>query len=282
MDIMHEKISKEPSVPYKIVYSRSELGFPIHWHQEIEMIYVLEGLVYLEIDGRKITLHPRDIFLVNSCELHQLIMNTEGNKKFILQLDITAFGPYKDQIFYQRFQKPHLSPEASNTISLFSLHTLLEKHVIELQKEWEEQLPGHELFILARVNDLAADIVRYAPMVAYSTEENIKRLEQVERLDRVFKYIEQNYASDITLAMAADETGLSISYFSRLFKEATGTKFVDYLNNYRVNQAMYLLQFGKMKIIDVAFSTGFNSVENFNRVFKKVSGCIPSEYRNKK
>jgi AraC-like DNA-binding protein len=276
MAVMHEKITKKPSISYNIVYSSFELGYPNHWHQEIEVIYVLEGMVNLILEGKEYFLKPGEIFLINSCELHMFLPNKVGNKKIILQFDKSAFDPYGEHVFRQRFSKPNITAVDEDQLYL---HSILEKDITDIFTEWEKKLFGYEVMINARIGDLAANIIRYSPMAPI--EEKSKRLEQIERLEEVFRYIEQYYKTNITLSMAAEKSGLSLFYFSRLFKEATGTKFTEYLNTFRINKAMKLLRSSDMKIDDIAFATGFNSVETFNRVFKQVCGCIPSEYRNK-
>ncbi|MDF2538554.1 MAG: hypothetical protein K0S76_1575 [Herbinix sp.] len=280
MNVMHQKITRDPSITYHIVYSDFEMGFPNHWHQEVEVVYVLEGQVHLTLEGKDYVLSPRDIMLINSCELHMFRPNEDGNKKLILQFDKSAFEPYGNYIFRQRLSYPLLkASELSNGEDNALLYSLLEKIIQTIYQEWEQKLPGFEVMINAKITDLAANIIRYAPIVPI--EEKSKRLEQMMRLEGVFKFIEQNYHTNLTLQMAAEKSGLSVFYFSRLFKEVTGTKFTEYLNAYRINHAMDLLRSENTKIVDIAFATGFNCIETFNRVFKQVCGCIPSDYRSK-
>jgi AraC-like DNA-binding protein len=119
-------------------------------------------------------------------------------------------------------------------------------------------------------------------MEAYSLQEKTKRLEQMERLDKVLKYIENDYGSEISLQSAAEVSGFSVTYFSRFFKEATGTNFVDYVHTFRANVAMSMLSNNDESVTEIAFRSGFNSIETFNRVFKKVTGSTPSVFRSKK
>ena len=76
--------------------------------------------------------------------------------------------------------------------------------------------------------------------------------------------------------------GFSPAYFSRFFKEATGVRFVEYVNAFRANVARQLLLQNEHSITEIAYRAGFNSIETFNRVFKSVHGCAPSLLRGKR
>ncbi len=143
-------------------------------------------------------------------------------------------------------------------------------------------MPGYKLASKARIHDLSAVLIRYMPMEAYLPEERTIRLQQLERLDTVCKYIEQNYHTDITLEQAAKVCGFSLHHFSRFFKETAGMNFVHYVNAFRIDKAKLLLQDREASITDIAYQVGFNSIETFNRVFKKLNNCTPTVYRSKK
>jgi two-component system, response regulator YesN len=93
-------------------------------------------------------------------------------------------------------------------------------------------------------------------------------------------YIERNYMrSELSLEEAASEMGVSASHLSRVMKRETGKSFIEYLAAYRVARAMAMIADPAMKMLEVAQSSGFASQHYFSRVFKRVSGISPSEYR---
>lgn len=94
-------------------------------------------------------------------------------------------------------------------------------------------------------------------------------------------YIRDHYDNrDLGAQDVADHLGISSNYFSTLFRESTGSSFVAYLNRVRVEQAGYLLKETRIPIGDVGFRCGFNTVQNFNRTFKRLVGMPPSQYRS--
>lgn len=101
----------------------------------------------------------------------------------------------------------------------------------------------------------------------------------VDKFNLILKYIEQNYANDITLEKLADIAGYSPYHFSRIFKKYSSTTFINFLNRRRIKAAELLLLESGSSITDVAMQVGFASLTTFNRVFKNINGCTPSEYK---
>jgi AraC-like DNA-binding protein len=103
---------------------------------------------------------------------------------------------------------------------------------------------------------------------------------QVEsKLNELINFISENYTSSFTRELLAEKTGLSPDYLSRMFKIHTGKKINDYINDIRIDEACRLLKESDGKIIDIAFSVGFESLATFNRSFIKKIKVSPTEYR---
>ncbi|MBQ7573325.1 MAG: helix-turn-helix transcriptional regulator [Clostridia bacterium] len=94
-------------------------------------------------------------------------------------------------------------------------------------------------------------------------------------------YINLHYKDNITLDILTDKLHISKFHFCRLFKETTGTTFLEYLNNVRLAHAHRLLADGKFTIQDIAQKSGFGSAAYFSRIFKRTYGMSPKEFKNK-
>lgn len=92
-------------------------------------------------------------------------------------------------------------------------------------------------------------------------------------------YIRENYGNNIGLVDVAQFCNVRSEYLSRIFKEETGVKFVDFLTNFRVSMAKRMLASGKYKVLEVSEAVGFSDQKYFQKVFKKVCGVTPSEYK---
>jgi len=95
------------------------------------------------------------------------------------------------------------------------------------------------------------------------------------------QFIEEHQADEISLGDVAKAVNTSTFYFCKMFKKATGLNFTDYLSRVRVEKAKNLLLNPNMRISEVAFASGFQSLSHFNRVFRRIAGESPTRYREK-
>jgi AraC-like DNA-binding protein len=103
-----------------------------------------------------------------------------------------------------------------------------------------------------------------------------------EKLKRVIEFIDENYSQDISREGLAAAVGINPSYMGTLFKTYKSITINEYINKLRIDEAIKQLEQSKMRIIDIAFSVGFENNVSFNRVFKRITGMTPSEYRKSK
>ncbi|MGM0844938.1 MAG: response regulator transcription factor [Bacillota bacterium] len=100
-----------------------------------------------------------------------------------------------------------------------------------------------------------------------------------ELLDKALRYIHANYTEELTLQSVADHIHISRNYFSILFKRLMNQNFIDYVIELRVKKAKELLRQTSLKVYEVAGNAGFNDVKYFSKLFKKVTGHSPGDYR---
>lgn len=100
-------------------------------------------------------------------------------------------------------------------------------------------------------------------------------------LQKAIVYINNNYMSKITLDKVAKEACTSRHHFSREFKKSLGFTYKDYVNKLRIEKARELLKNSGISITEAAFSAGYPDLTNFERIFKKIEGCTPKEYKNR-
>ncbi len=107
---------------------------------------------------------------------------------------------------------------------------------------------------------------------------NGNRAEPVE-IWKARQFIHEHSDDGLSLTKVAKSVHISPNYLSERFKEVTGVNFVDYIARTRTERASELLQNSNLRISEIAFAVGFQSLSQFNRVFKKLSGRSPSAYR---
>lgn len=99
------------------------------------------------------------------------------------------------------------------------------------------------------------------------------------KMEKAAGYAAEHFASDISRDGLAESLDLSPNYFGKLFQAHTGCSFGDYVNNLRIERARALLSDTDEKIIEIAYSVGFENLRTFNRVFRKKMKMTPQEYR---
>ena len=133
-------------------------------------------------------------------------------------------------------------------------------------------------------DERAASFLRVLTLVSRHRESKPigtwRKIDPVEhRMMQIRTYVSCNATREITLQEVAAHVGMNVSAFCTFFKRQTAQTFVDYLNKYRLDIACHLLEEGKLSVSEVCFASGFNNPAYFSRLFKKMYGVPPSDYR---
>ena len=94
------------------------------------------------------------------------------------------------------------------------------------------------------------------------------------------QFIQEHHAEELSLGTVAKTVHTSIFYFCKLFRKVTGINFTEYVSRVRIEKAKNLLLNPNLRISEIAYEVGFQSLTHFNRVFKKLIGQSPTEYRS--
>ncbi|MEN6312809.1 MAG: response regulator [Clostridiaceae bacterium] len=109
-----------------------------------------------------------------------------------------------------------------------------------------------------------------------------ERTDCKEIVEEVKAFILNNYTNEITVGELANKYAINPDYLSSVFKQETGKNIIRYLTELRIEKACQLLKDSQAKISDISYSTGYNDRQYFNRVFKKITGMTPAEFRSAK
>ena len=115
----------------------------------------------------------------------------------------------------------------------------------------------------------------------FSSMRPSKQKAYINKFNTVMEYIDANYMSDLSLDAVAAAAGFSKFHFSRLFKQYTGFTFCDYIRHRKIKIAEELLNQSDLSVTEIAMQSGFVSLSTFNRVFRQLKNCSPTEYREK-
>ena len=151
-----------------------------------------------------------------------------------------------------------------------------EEHLMGMCEMSDLQRFAHLLLLFEMLADSPAEDRQSLASPGYQAD---LKSENVDRVDRVTRYILEDLSRKVTLDEVADLVCMSPKSFSRFFKKSTGKNFVTYVNELKVGHACRLLTESKMSITEIAFDSGYNSLSNFNRRFLEVRGMTPREFR---
>ncbi len=130
--------------------------------------------------------------------------------------------------------------------------------------------------ILACLNKLAD---KYIDTEEKKVEENDNE-ESVPFVKEAKEYVEEHYTENLTVKEVAGIIGISSGYLSTMFNQSMGQSFVDYLNQLKINHACVYLEQNYLKVYEIAYKVGFQDEKYFTKVFKKIKGITPKEYKN--
>ncbi len=134
--------------------------------------------------------------------------------------------------------------------------------------------PCRSTEILKMVNEAIGDILGEESKEGEGNEVTENYL-----VNRAVEYINEHYNENLTLAGVANKVEISASYLSSLFSGNMNCCFVDYLNGIRIEHACFYLRQNRMKIYEIAFKVGFHDEKYFSKVFKKVKGVSPAQFK---
>lgn len=138
--------------------------------------------------------------------------------------------------------------------------------------------PYQELHSLTNIDEIR-DFFRYACEKACSYIMS-SRKNNTASLQKILKYIQENYQRDFSLEEISQYSGFSSQYFSRYFKEQMGITFTDYVSQLRIQKAKKFLAEPDSLVSSVAYAVGFENVNSFIRMFKRYEGVSPGKYKS--
>ncbi len=261
-----------------LMYLNSEYeDYDTHWHTAAEIIMPLENEYHVTIGQQIYHLNERDILFIPPGVLHSLQAPSSGRRMIFL----FNFSPISS---LQDFSS--LLPVLSQPNLLSSLDPETHMDAVRLMQQIIDIYPDRseplrvamiysyliQFFVLIGRRHIRRDLLT-------QDSKSRKQTDCYERLNASMNYINANYMNDITVEDAARIAGFSKFHFSRLFKQFTEQTFCGYLNQRRINAAETLLLNPRLSVTDVALQSGFSSLSTFNRVFRTLKSCTPSEFK---
>jgi AraC-like DNA-binding protein len=262
---------------YAMLYDNTQTEeYPVHWHNAVEFIMPLKNEYTVTVNGKDYQVPENDVLIVPPCELHS--MPAIPGRRIIFQCDNSILGEISA---LEPVMRSLTAPILINQDMDKELHVLAKKTMLDILSLYTSKSELADVKIYMKVIELFMALREYQleqqKIVMDCDDEKID--EYSEKFGTVLKYIDTNYMYDITLEQLADVAGYSKYHFSRIFKQYNSMSYLQYINARRTKAAESLLLDPNIPITEVAMRSGFKSLTTFNRIFKDIKHCTPTDFK---
>ena len=251
----------------------------LHWHPETELLRVYEGCFELHLGGNRYVLGAGDAAVINPGTLHRgvptdCVYGCAVFKTEMLSPAGAAVGRYVKPIAARTSTVREFFPAQGGAEDARAVAC-----IDRLFSVLREKAAGYELSVYAALYELLSTL--YAIGAVESTDGTAHHSRALAQMTRLYSWIDENYTRPITLSELSRASGFNEKYLCRLFREQTSYTPVEYVNRLRVERAADDLLYKKMSVTEAAFANGFNDSAYFSKVFRRIKGVTPREFKQR-
>ncbi len=227
-----------------------------HVHGYFELIFVVGGEISIQTENQDLSVSAGNMAIMLPYEVHGF-KTLESSKMLVMEFPIEYISEYKKLFEGKTFKSPVVDMSSS-----------LQALVFELIHEQNKD-----------VFDKKAIIYRAISEFMKKTELTSQGTIPSDIFRKAVIYISENFSEDLSQQKVASEIGVSTVHLSRILSRQQNFGFIEIVNSARIKEAKKLMEETNMSVADVAFSVGFGSIRNFNRICKKYFNCTPTDLR---
>lgn len=261
-------------------------GFRVfHWHDEIQFVYILQGIVHFHIYDKEVDLRAGDCMFINQAALHQIMEKEDCHyHSYIIPLRLLSF--FQGSIMEERdvgavVNHPFLTHFAMRREDE-KCGSILEE-VRELDQIYfnESEHTDHFEYRISiqLVKVWLAFLEQFSNTVSPEWYENVRSHKRIRTL---LSFVHENYGKDISLNDIAGAANISVTECQRCFRAYVQCSPYQYLMRYRLDRSAVMLRDSDETVTEIAMNVGFHSVSSYIKYFKKFYGMTPVKYRQNK
>lgn len=279
-NLQEKKLHGQPDFPFAVYPGRLPefgTGYPLHWHEELELICVQSGTGIITVQAERFEVHSGDLILIPPQTVHsieQLGENVMHYYNVLFRLSLLETHRSVEQ--YTAVLRSH-----SRELPVFlpKGNRLNEDLMPSVQALIEHRKQVHTSYVTMIYSHLYAIVYHLVESCPETGAEALRKNANYEKMHLVLEYLRDNYARETTVREAAAMCGFSESHFMRLFRELTGTSYAQYVKHQRLSQAAEQLRTTPRRVSEIAENVGFHNLSYFTRAFEKKYHMTPSAYR---
>lgn len=272
-NMRHEIVSENPDIEVRFYLSLDKGSYVTpHWHNSLEIVYMLEGSMIVTFENKKVTILPEEFIIVNSRTIHAV--TSKKNRALVLQIPSTVFEKYVRNIDSFNFN--------------VDMHPKDEDKILELNRikrmfhDMYEVYDTHPEGYLLKFNSLLYDML-FTLIHSYSCKVSKKQINKnnkyLDKLKEIITFLNEYHNEQITVYKVADKFGYNPDYLSRFFKKYMGLTITDYLYEIRINYVYRDLIDTDLNINKIFEKHGCSNYRGAMKFFKNRYGCTPKEKR---
>ena len=272
----HEFVTYPENTSIRVWHRDEADEYESHFHSAVEVLIPLKGTISVWSETNEWLLQAGELMIIPAGLRHGFRMDADSERELLLYEPNGVFSLKEFSAFRQMMAQP---------IYLPLTHPCVEKvreiffQIISIHRSGALMRNMRNYALLLEVYATLGE--HYLSTAATPAEINTlqRQLSGEDAFNRALDYLNKNYMDDVTLDSLAAYAGFSRYTLSRMFRQHTGYTFTQCLSKRRVDMAMELLASTRIPVTQVALQCGFNSIATFNRVFREVRGCTPTQYR---
>lgn len=283
MKTLYEKIDMIHS-PYEAFYMHNygpETHIEAHWHYFIELLYMDQGTVTVSCDNQEYHAQKGDLLFFHAGAIHAIYNASPDMLYSIIKLNLTSLpasaGRLNLAAMIRSARGDNHAPILihKNSFSDIPIAAWFHRCIDELEK----QVYGFEVCFYATVTNILLEVIRYWYSLGLPSEVLLPKVNEPGTIETITEYIDEHSEQLIRIETLAKMCGMSYSYFARNFKDLYGRSCKDYLEFVRINKVKNLLMYTRLDLNYISQETGFSDCSHLIRVFKKLEGLTPKQYR---
>ena len=247
-------------------------SYPLHWHEETELIYVVSGAGKVTVQAERFTVRTGDLVLITPQQVHSIEQLEDSRMVYFNVLfRLSMLGAEYTGLLHDRGRRfQSYIPRGTD------LNEKLRGPVLELILNRKKTDTEYALMIRSHLYAIVYQILRHS---GTEGESAAPKHTNYDRLKVVLEYLRDHYHRETTVEEAAAMCGFSPSHFMKLFRELTGSSFAQYVKNLRLDTAARLLRTTGKRVSDIAEEVGFHNLPYFTRSFAGRFRVSPLKYR---
>ena len=244
---------------------------PMHWHDAVEIIYVLEGNLTVKMELISYELSAGDCIIINPDQVHSTI-SIDGNTSLLLQIPHKELRQICPGTVNKRFICDPFTKARRQMDSLDSLKKL----ILQIQDSFSLESEFSSLLQASLLLKIVFELYSNFAHSVTATDVN-KSEKNRNRLEMIFDYTKNHYNEQIALEDVANLLHFQVNYFCRFFKQNTGMTYLNYLNDYRLSKIYHDLVVTDLPLSQLLEIHGFTNYKVFSRLFKERFQTTPKK-----